>query len=104
MVSNKDLEDVVAQVNKAYERMNKRITALEEAATLARRPARRLLGCSLPLYQGMPVNSSGFPHHRLNLLRYHAVDSESKWTGGPALAGPLGSWRQSQCGTLVILD
>jgi|VirMetMinimDraft_7_1064189.scaffolds.fasta_scaffold715288_1 chaperonin cofactor prefoldin len=32
MVSNKDLEDVVAQVNKAYERMNKRITALEEAA------------------------------------------------------------------------
>ena len=29
---------------------------------------------------------------------------ESKWTGGPALAGPLGSWRQSQCGTLVILD
>ena len=32
MVSNKDLEDVVAQVNNAYERMNKRITALEEAA------------------------------------------------------------------------
>lgn len=32
MVSNKELEDVVAQVNKAYERMDKRITALEQAA------------------------------------------------------------------------
>jgi len=41
MVSNKDLEDVVAQVNKAYERMNKRITALEEAAKTPKKDCKK---------------------------------------------------------------
>ena len=40
MVSNKELESVVEQVNAAYSRMEKRIAALEEALAAAK-PAKK---------------------------------------------------------------
>ena len=38
MVSNKELESVVEQINAAYARLDKRITALEEALAEAKAP------------------------------------------------------------------